>query len=93
MPTNSLRPMSLPSSQPTDQPASPDRQPLFGWALVVRAPALRRAGVVIVSALLAHTAWHWMVERGRNLRYVDWPALDSLSGASLIGAAVLAGSA
>lgn len=46
---------------------------MLGWALVARTPALRRAGAVILSVVLAHTAWHWMLERGQDLRYVDWP--------------------
>ena len=36
----------------------------------------RRYGIAIASAVLAHTAWHWMVERAKVLQYVDWPAID-----------------
>jgi len=36
----------------------------------------RRAGVVIVSALVGHTAWHWMLERMADLRFVNWPWRD-----------------
>lgn len=37
-----------------------------------------REGVlaIILSALLAHTGWHWTLERGQQLRVVEWPALD-----------------
>jgi hypothetical protein len=31
---------------------------------------------VILSALVAHTGWHWMVERGGKLSQFDWPELD-----------------
>ncbi len=36
-----------------------------------------RAGVIILSALVAHTAWHWMTERLGTLREfpLGWPAL------------------
>jgi hypothetical protein len=36
-----------------------------------------RAGIIVVSAIVAHTAWHWMVERWRTLSQFDWPAADS----------------
>lgn len=37
-----------------------------------------RAGGIVLSALVAHTAWHWMTERGGDLlQYrLAWPALD-----------------
>jgi hypothetical protein len=36
-----------------------------------------RVGTVILSAIVAHTAWHWMIERGERLRqyHIEWPAL------------------
>ena len=35
-------------------------------------------GTIILSALVAHTGWHWMLERWDLLRtfQVHWPALD-----------------
>ena len=36
-----------------------------------------RIGVLILSALLAHTGWHWMVERAEGLRSVAWPVIDA----------------
>jgi hypothetical protein len=36
-----------------------------------------RTGTVILSALVAHTGWHWMVARGAQLSQFDWPALDA----------------
>jgi hypothetical protein len=53
-------------------------------ALAVLLPVLRFAfsrvvqewiGIVIVSALVAHTAWHWMIDRGSGLGAYDWSAL------------------
>ena len=41
-----------------------------------------RIGTIILSALVAHTAWHWMLERGEQLRQFPWPALDAASLAS-----------
>jgi HupE / UreJ protein len=46
-------------------------------ALLWQAQA-RRAGVVVVSALVGHTAWHWMLERMADLRFVNWPWSDFL---------------
>lgn len=44
-----------------------------------------RIGTIILSALVAHTGWHWMLERGEILRRFkfQWPALDAalLAGA------------
>jgi hypothetical protein len=35
-----------------------------------------RAGVIVLSAIVAHTGWHWMIERGEALRSVRWPRMD-----------------
>ena len=35
-----------------------------------------RAGTIVLSAILAHTGWHWMMERMTLLRAADWPLLD-----------------
>ena len=37
-----------------------------------------RTGTIILSALVAHTAWHWMMDRWDRLRQFpfDWPALN-----------------
>jgi hypothetical protein len=40
---------------------------------LLRQPQVRRAGVVVASALVGHTAWHWMLERMADLRFVNWP--------------------
>jgi hypothetical protein len=38
-----------------------------------------RMGTIILSALVAHTGWHWMIERADRLRQFKfhWPALDA----------------
>jgi hypothetical protein len=33
-------------------------------------------GTIIISALVAHTAWHWMIERGERLRQFGWPTMN-----------------
>jgi hypothetical protein len=45
-----------------------------------------RVGTIVLSALVAHTAWHWLTERGEKLRQyrVQWPALTSASLASCL---------
>jgi hypothetical protein len=36
-----------------------------------------RMGVIIISAIAAHTAWHWMLERWEALKQAPWPTLDA----------------
>jgi hypothetical protein len=38
-----------------------------------------RVGIVILSAIVAHTGWHWMVDRGSALMQYTfvWPAIDA----------------
>ena len=43
-----------------------------------------RMGVIVLSALVAHTGWHWMLERGAELRKFPWPTLDAAAAASLM---------
>jgi hypothetical protein len=37
-----------------------------------------RVGTILLSALVAHTAWHWMLDRFTTLREYrfQWPAFD-----------------
>ena len=48
-----------------------------------------RAGTLILSIIVGHTAWHWMIERAGNLRGVDWPAPDLLLALTLVRAAIV----
>lgn len=41
-----------------------------------------RVGVILLSALVAHTAWHWMSERFDALSKFPLPKLDAAFGAS-----------
>src|SRR5216684_8538613 len=34
-------------------------------------------GIIILSALVAHTGWHWMLERGEQLAKFPFPKLDA----------------
>ncbi len=54
--------------------------------LLVLVPALgllfrfvvpERLGIIIISALVVHTAWHWMLERGGQLAKFPFPTLDA----------------
>jgi hypothetical protein len=46
-------------------------------ALLFRHALDERLGVIILSALAAHTAWHWMLERGEQLAKFPLPTLDA----------------
>ena len=52
--------------------------------LLFRYVVAERLGTIILSALVTHTAWHWMTERAAILRQFrfEWPALDALFLAS-----------
>ena len=61
--------------------------------LIVLIPALgflftrvvqERMGVIILSAVVAHTAWHWMTERWAVLSRFPIPELDAAAVASLM---------
>jgi len=51
-----------------------------------------RMGTIILSALVAHTAWHWMIERGERLSQYSftWPELTPAFLASAMRWAMLA---
>jgi hypothetical protein len=46
---------------------------------VFRYAVAERLGTIVLSALAAHTAWHWMKERWDILRQFrfEWPAIDA----------------
>jgi hypothetical protein len=46
-------------------------------SLLFRYAVAERTGTVILSALVAHTGWHWMLDRGSRLSQFDWPELDA----------------
>jgi hypothetical protein len=47
--------------------------------LLFRYVVAERMGTIILSAIVAHTAWHWMLDRYRVLRQyrIQWPALEA----------------
>jgi hypothetical protein len=45
-------------------------------AIVMRHVLVGRIGMIVLSAIVAHVAWHWMIERGDVLWKVEWPQLD-----------------
>jgi HupE / UreJ protein len=47
--------------------------------LLFRYAVAERMGTIILSAIVAHTAWHWMLDRYRVLRQYpfQWPSLDA----------------
>ena len=63
--------------------------PLLAWAFRRAVPA--RIGIVLLSALVAHEAWHWMTARLATLRQYrfSWPALDPALLAGALRAALL----
>ncbi len=44
--------------------------------LLFRFVVAERIGTIILSALVAHTGWHWMIERGERLRQFGLPSLN-----------------
>jgi len=50
-----------------------------------------RIGIIIASAFVAHTAWHWMTERGAALSEysLTWPAMDATFAVSAMRAAIV----
>jgi HupE/UreJ protein len=50
-----------------------------------------RVGIIILSAFVAHTAWHWMIDRGASLRAYQfaWPNFDMAFAASAMRAAIV----
>jgi hypothetical protein len=41
-----------------------------------------RIGIIILSVLIGHTGWHWMLERAERLAQFPWPASDAAMWAS-----------
>src|SRR5262249_16428866 len=56
---------------------------LAGFGLLFRYVLPERLGIIILSALVVHTAWHWMLERGELLARFPFPTLDAAFFASL----------
>ena len=52
--------------------------------VLFRLVVAERIGTIIVSAFVAHTAWHWTGERWSRLRQFEWPARDAPTLAALV---------
>lgn len=50
--------------------------------LLFRYGLAERIGTIILSGLAAHSAWHWMIERGEQLRKFPLPTADAATLAS-----------
>ena len=63
--------------------------PALSWAF--RHVVAERMGTIILSAFVAHTAWHWMLDRGATLREyrLEAPVLDAAFAASGMRALML----
>jgi hypothetical protein len=63
---------------------------VFRWFL--KGAAKERIGIILLSALVGHSAWHWLVERGGQLLQYSWsaPALDAAFFAAATRWAMLA---
>ncbi|HXI91377.1 MAG TPA: HupE/UreJ family protein, partial [Blastocatellia bacterium] len=46
-------------------------------AILFRFVVAERIGTIILSALVAHTGWHWMIDRGERLKQFGWPAIST----------------
>jgi hypothetical protein len=53
-------------------------------SLLLRQADTRRLGIAIVSALVAHTAWHWLSERWETLSTAARPLLEDANAASFV---------
>jgi hypothetical protein len=62
-----------------------------GLALLFKHVVAERMATIILSALVAHTAWHWMLDRGAVLRgyRFEWPAVDAAFAVSAMRAAIV----
>jgi len=54
--------------------------------LLFRYVVAERMGTIILSAIVAHTAWHWMTDRADQLKQFrfEWPALDAAMAAGAL---------
>jgi len=52
--------------------------------LLFRFAVPERIGTIILSALIAHSAWHWTGERWNRLRQFAWPAPDLVFLAAVV---------
>ncbi len=58
--------------------------------LLFRHVVAERMGTIILSALVAHTAWHWMMDRADQLRQFrfEWPGFHEVLDAATLATAL-----
>ncbi|MEO8335457.1 MAG: HupE/UreJ family protein [bacterium] len=61
-------------------------------AFLFKRVVAERVGTILLSALIAHTAWHWMLDRGSALSEYrfQWPVLDAMFAVSVMRASMVA---
>lgn len=70
---------------------------MFPVLVLVRRASTERVVVILLSAVAAHSGWHWMTDRWQALTQAGWPDLDAATVRELapwvfgIGAAAAAG--
>jgi len=57
-------------------------------SVVFRFAIAERAGTILLSALVAHTAWHWMNERGSQLMQFQFQPRLPVFDLSLLASAM-----
>jgi hypothetical protein len=50
-----------------------------GLSLILRGARAGRIGIIVLSALVAHASWHWMIDRLGLLWQTPWPSM-TMSG-------------
>jgi Na+-transporting NADH:ubiquinone oxidoreductase subunit NqrE len=53
--------------------------------ILFRHVVAERMGTIILSVIVGHTAWHWMIERFDVLRQFPWPPVTLAGVASGLG--------
>jgi hypothetical protein len=48
-------------------------------AVVLRGARAGRIGIVVLSVIAAHVAWHWMIDRGTVFWQMPWPRMTAAS--------------
>ena len=56
-----------------------------GLNLLFRYVVARRLGTIILSALVAHQAWHWMEDRFDTVKQFPWPTITEGGLISALG--------
>ena len=57
--------------------------------LLFRGAMSGRMGIIVLSAMIAHTAWHWMLDRAEVLWRTPWPQ-PTFAGLMILGRWILA---